>query len=337
MQTERGNMAIQEKHVELVSPRAKWNDEARCFTPWLAKNLDLLAEELCLELELVQTEKAVGPFYLDILAKDGENKVIVAIENQLGETDFSHLGQLLTYATGCDARIAILVAPEFTYEHTHALHTLNEWASGKIKFYGVKVEVYRRVNTSCLEPKFRRVVSPGFWNKDITLPSGAMSPLKRKCHDFFQQLKDGLTDAHLFHSPIIRFDYTGRLFRSRKDDRIGYAVSLEGGNDAWVTFHIEAEDKIQTKEIFDKLSAYSKDIEEAIEVGPDPEWLWNRANGKLYSSISIRRDGSINDPPEKLEDTMQWMRENLIKFKDFFDNRLEEFLTAPVPGDEERE
>ena len=81
MQTERGNMAIQEKHVELISPRAKWNDEARCFTPWLAKNLDLLAEELCLELELVQTEKAVGPFYLDILAKEGENKVIVAIEN----------------------------------------------------------------------------------------------------------------------------------------------------------------------------------------------------------------------------------------------------------------
>ena len=326
MQTERRNMAIQKEHVEMVNPRSKWNDEALDFTPWLAKNLLLLSEELGLKLEFVQTEKTVGPFYLDILAKAGENKVIIAIENQLEQTDFSHLGQLLTYATGCDARIAIWVAPEFTYEHTHALHKLNEWASGKIEFYGVKVEVYRRANTTCLEPKFRRVVSPGFWNKDITLPSGAMSPLKRKCHDFFQQLKDGLADAHLFHSPVIRFDYTGRLFRSRKDDRIGYAVYLEGGNDAWVTLHIEAEDKIQTKEIFDKFSAYAKDIEESIEVGPDPEWFWNRWNGKLFSSIGIRKDGSINDPPEKLEDTMQWMRENLIKFRDFFDNHLRKFL-----------
>ena len=30
-----------------------------------------------------------------------------------------------------------------------------------------------------------------------------------------------------------------------------------------------------------------------------------------------------------------WMRENLIKFRDFFDNRLDEFLSGPVTGDEE--
>ena len=126
-------MTIQEEYVEIVDPRSKWGHEALEFTPWLAKNLDLLGEVLGLELEFVQTEKRVGPFYLDILAKEGEN-VLVAIENQLEETDFSHLGQLLTYATGCDARIAIWVAPEFTYEHTHALHTLNEWANGKIAF-----------------------------------------------------------------------------------------------------------------------------------------------------------------------------------------------------------
>ena len=156
-----------------------------------------------------------------------------------------------------------------------------------------------------------------------------MSPEKRKYHDFFQQLKDGLPDARVFHDPVIRFDYKDRHFPSRKDKRIRYAVYLDGGNVAWVTLHIEAEDKIQTKEIFDKLRAHSKYIEESIEVGPDPEWFWNRWSGQRFSSVNIRRDGSINDPPEKLEDTRQWMRENLIRFKDFFDNRLEELLTAP--------
>ena len=44
--------------------------EALDFTPWLAGNLDLLGRELDMELELVQTEKPIGPLFLDILAKD---------------------------------------------------------------------------------------------------------------------------------------------------------------------------------------------------------------------------------------------------------------------------
>ena len=36
-----------------------------------------------------------------------------------------HLGQLLTYAAGLDARIAVWVAPEFLYEHAEALHRLS--------------------------------------------------------------------------------------------------------------------------------------------------------------------------------------------------------------------
>ena len=113
-----------------------WTNEEHDFTPWLARNLDLLEEELGLELKLVQSEKPVGPFFLDILAKEGKDKAMVAIENQLEETDHSHLGQLLTYATGCDAKIAIWVATEFLYEHANALHKLNEWAGEKRDFMG---------------------------------------------------------------------------------------------------------------------------------------------------------------------------------------------------------
>ena len=113
------------------------------FTPWLAKNLDLLGETLGMKLELVQTEALIGPFSLDILAREAARGVIVAIENQLEETDLTHLGQLLTYATGCGAHIAIWVAPYFGYEHAQALHRLNEWSSERIRFYGVKVEVLR--------------------------------------------------------------------------------------------------------------------------------------------------------------------------------------------------
>ena len=68
------------------------------FTPWLAKNLDLLGNEIGMKLELVQMEKAVGPMSLDILAKEVDTGDMVAIENQLEWTDTHHLGQLMTYS-----------------------------------------------------------------------------------------------------------------------------------------------------------------------------------------------------------------------------------------------
>ena len=122
------------------------------FTPWLADNLDLLGEELGIELEFVQREKPVGPFFLDILAKKAGTDVKVAIENQLEWTDTHHLGQLLTYATGCNAPVAIWVASGFTHEYAKALHRLNEWTSEGFRFYGVKVEVIKRTGDSCSEP-----------------------------------------------------------------------------------------------------------------------------------------------------------------------------------------
>ena len=84
-----------------VDVRTLWPHEALDFTPWLADNLDLLAAEIGLRLELVAREKPVGPYFLDILAKETRTQRLVAIENQLEWTNFGHLAQLLVYAAGC--------------------------------------------------------------------------------------------------------------------------------------------------------------------------------------------------------------------------------------------
>ncbi len=49
-----------------VDIREAWSHEALSFTPWLAANLDRLAEALGITLELVGTEIGVGPFAADI-------------------------------------------------------------------------------------------------------------------------------------------------------------------------------------------------------------------------------------------------------------------------------
>ena len=112
-----------------VDVRNKWPREDLDFTRWLAEHLDVLSGAVGMKLELIQKEKQVGPFYCDILARDVDSDVKVAIENQLESANHSHLGQLLTYAAGLEAQIAVWVAPEILYEHAAALHWLNTWTS----------------------------------------------------------------------------------------------------------------------------------------------------------------------------------------------------------------
>ena len=319
-------MGFEEEGVEQLDVRTKWGHEALDFTRWLAGNLDLLGAELDMKLELVQREKPVGPLSLDILATETDTDTMVAIENQLEWTDNGHLGQLITYAAGCDAHVAIWVAPEFRYEYAQALRRLNEWTRDGIRFYGVKVEVIRRSGNSCPEARFRKVVFPGGWNKDITQEPGAtMSPRAQQHYDFFQPLIATLISSDFADKAIQYFDHTGRIFASRINPAIGYAASFYGDS-AWVTLNIRMEDNELTKHVFDTLQVDRERIERSVDAGLDPDWRWLRADRYYFSTINVRRVGSIDDPPEKLEETRAWMMDLLPKFKEVFDRRLDDIL-----------
>ncbi len=316
--------------LELLDVRFLWPHEALDFTPWLARNLHLLGNELRMALKLVQVEKPIGPLFLDILAQDTETGVRVAIENQLEWADIGHLGQLLTYATGCNARVAIWVATGFRYEFAMALHRLNEWTRDEIRFYGIKVEVVRKTGVSCPEPRFRKVVYPGGWNKDLTLPTKPPPPpYVQKYNDFFQPLIADLMRTGFADKIVQHFNYTGRFFPSRLVPDVGYAVSLEGENDAWVTFHVQTNDNKLTKRIFDELQAEQDAIEAGIDAGSDPEWHWRRHDRFTFSSINVRKIGSIDDPPVKLDETRAWMLDLVFKFKETFDPCVARILSEP--------
>ena len=317
-------MTTPEEGMEYVDVHRKWPHEALDFTPWLAANLAMLSEVLGVKLELVRMEAPVGPFFCDILAREVGSGEKVAIENQLEWSDHRHLGQLLTYAAGLDAPIAVWVAPDFQYEHAEALHRLNKWTRDGLRFYGVKVMVLNTGNA--LEPRLYPVVTPEDWNKDITLPQGAVDPSKQQFHAFFQPLVAELCGTGFADKAIRRFGSTDRLFPSRINPGIGYVASLEGNNDAWVTLHIQTNDKGLTKRVFDELMRDKGAIEQSIAADPGEEWHWYRKNAHAFSNINIRRNGSIDDPPEKLEETRAWMRDLLPRLKEVFDPRVEKIL-----------
>jgi hypothetical protein len=154
--------------LERVELRDIWISEATSFTPWLArpKNMLVLAEALGIDLELEAQEKAVGPFRADLLCKDIGTDRWVLIENQLEKTDHTHLGQLLTYASGLEAATIVWIAARFTEEHRSTLDWLNKITDDSFRFFGLEVELWR-IGQSPPAPKFNIVSKPNAWSHSV--------------------------------------------------------------------------------------------------------------------------------------------------------------------------
>ena len=320
-------MAGTEDGLKRLEIQEMWPNEALHFTPWLAKNLHLLGDAIGMELELVQREKAVGSLSLDILAKDANTGNLVAIENLYGWTDVDHLGRLFIYAAGCNAPVSILIAEELAYEHAQTLHRMNEWTRDDVKFYGVKVEVIRRSGKSDLEPRLRKVVYPGGWDKDATAQPDAVQPQILKYRQFFKPLADELRRRGIADSVVQNWNHRDRMFRSRVDRKMGYQASISESV-SWVTLHIRAWGSVErSNRIFDELLAKRSEIEASVDIDQNTQWQWDRSSNYLFSSISVKRGGSIDDCQEKLDEIREWMLDLLVQFQQCFEPRLEEILT----------
>lgn len=138
-------MAIGLGEIRGVSVRTLWPNEARDFTPWLASenNIARLGSAIGLELEVENTEVAVGPYSADILARDIGTGKYVVIENQFGQTNHDHLGKLITYSSVLDATAVVWVSEKFTEEHQKALIWLNDHTTDDVSFFGVVLEVFK--------------------------------------------------------------------------------------------------------------------------------------------------------------------------------------------------
>ena len=130
------------------------------------KNIAILGEELKIDLEVIEMEKSVGPFRADILCKDTGTDKYVIIENQFGKTDHTHLGQIMTYASGLDAFTVIWIAENFTEEHRAALDWLNNITDENIEFFGIEIELFK-IGESSPAPMFNMVSKPNTWSKSI--------------------------------------------------------------------------------------------------------------------------------------------------------------------------
>lgn len=149
-----------------IDARLAWPYEARDFTPWLAENLPQLSQAIGLPLELKATEVAVESFAADILARCPDDDSLVLIENQLEMADHRHLGQILTYLAGLEAKIVVWIATDFREPHISAIKWLNEHTSDAFSFFAIRLRVVR-IGDSPAAPIFEVLERPSIWERRL--------------------------------------------------------------------------------------------------------------------------------------------------------------------------
>lgn len=158
----------------------------------------MLGETLNMSLEVEEEERRVGRFSADILCRDTATADgdWVVIENQLETTDHSHLGQIITYAAGLEAKTCIWVAAKFHEEHRAAIDWLNEVSGEGHQFFALEIELWR-IGESLSAPKFNIVAQPNDWKRDVgraarNVQTGNLSQTKQLQLAFWQGLNERL-------------------------------------------------------------------------------------------------------------------------------------------------
>jgi hypothetical protein len=282
-----------------------WKHEALEFTPWLAQNIEVLGEALGIDLRVVEVEKTVGSFSLDILAEDETGDPVI-IENQIYRTDHDHLGKVLTYLTNLNAKKAIWVSSDPRPEHIRAMAWLNESSPADTAFWLVRLEAYR-IGDSPAAPLFSKIVEPSPESKEIGQKKEELAQRHVERLEFWTELlgKAKLrTNLHANLSPS-------------KDNWVGTGIGTSGLGLSYVILLHEARVEIyidrgaaeQNKAIFDRLYSQKGDIE--ADFGRSLSWerLDDRRACRIASILGV---GGLRDQ-EKWPEIQEAMIDAMVR------------------------
>ena len=183
-----------------LDPREAWAHKANDFTPWLAEHLAQLGEAIGIPLDLEGTEVAVEGYSADILATYPADGSRVIIENQLEVSNHTHLGQIMTYLAGLEAKTVVWIAREFSGPHVSAIRWLNTHTTDDFAFFAIKLRVVRiGDDSSTVAPLFEVVERPNEWERELHAVNDVsgnerLNNLRRFRRDFWQSYVERYPD-----------------------------------------------------------------------------------------------------------------------------------------------
>ena len=297
-----------------VDVRDLWKHEQYDFSKWLAKdeNIEYLNEILGLTLVAVDNEVYVGPYRCDLVAKDETSGITVIVENQLEGTNHDHLGKIMTYASGLDAKVIVWIVKEAKEEHRAAIEWLNNNTSTDINFFLIEIHAYK-IGDSDPAPKFEVVEKPNDFvkrSKTKDREDGEMNKSQAARLYFWEEFNKVVAQR-------------GKPFNIRKATTDHWYDVAVGSSDAHISItlvnkfgNIVVELYISNnKALFDKLKAQKDSIESDLGFALD----WDRlGEQKKASRIKYYIDGLDFEKQENYPELMNTTIDIAVKMRDVF-------------------
>lgn len=299
-----------------VDVRDLWKHEQYDFSNWLAKeeNIKLLDDEIGLTLMDINKEVYIGSYRCDLVAKDETTGQIVIIENQLEATNHDHLGKIITYAAGLDAKTIIWIVKEAREEHKAAIEWLNNNSSEEIGFFLIELHAYK-INDSLPVPMFKVVEKPNNFTKT--------SKQNYSDKELNRSQNERLMFWEEFNTVIVA---KGKPFSVRKPTTDHWYDVAIGTSEAHLAINlVNKENKIvlelyilDNKKLFDHLYEDKEKIENTLQMN----FSWERLDGKKASRIKHDVLGLDFSDHSNYPQLMDECIEKILKMRDVFKKYL---------------
>lgn len=301
--------------LEEVDIRELWKHEQYDFSEWLSKkeNIENLNEILGLTLVDISKETYVGSYRCDLFAKDETTGIKVIIENQLEMSNHDHLGKIITYASGLDAKVVVWIVKEAREEHRSAIEWLNNNTNSNINFFLIEIHAYK-IGNSDNAPMFQVIEQPNDFiknNKSIN-SNDTMNKSQSQRLEFWNQFNNVLVER-------------GKPFNVRKATTDHWYNVAIGTSDAHIDITLVNKDSVigvelyitDNKEFFDKLYQRKDEIENDLGFKLD----WRRLNNSKASRIvtfikglNFDNHSNYNELMNKTIDLAVLMRDTFKKY-----------------------
>ena len=310
--------------LEPQDVRDFWAHEEREFTPWIADQLDgegssELENAIGLDIELIEREKPVGKYNVDIFAKVIDDGRKIVIENQLARSDHDHLGKSLAYAAGVDADIIVWIAPEFNDEHQDAIQWLNTNSREHIDLFAIRLEVWR-IDDSPPAVRLNPIEEPSEWKEKAQRATGELSDRESRREVFWTAFRDRITQErtplrarkpsprHYYSNPIGISGFHMAFLFDRQAGQRGITLFIE---DDEAAFYELVKDRDQIED----------------ELGHSLAWVepTETRTGNMRSEIRLRTDGTLADR-ENWNEHIEWFLEYGERFHEVFAHRLRDLI-----------
>lgn len=298
-----------------VDIRELWKHEQYDFSEWLSKkeNIENLNEILGLTLIDISKETYVGSYRCDLFAKDETTGIKVIIENQLEISNHDHLGKIITYASGLDAKVVVWIVKEAREEHRSAIEWLNNNTNSNVNFFLIEIHAYR-IGESDPAPMFQVVEQPNDFikNNKSTNRDESMNKSQSQRIEFWNQ----------FNNVVIE---RGKPFNIRKATTDHWYNVAIGTSEAHIDITLVNKDSLigvelyitDNKELFDKLFEKKDIIEKDLGFKLDWRRLDNSKASRIFYSIkglNFDDHSNYNELMNKTIDLAVLMRDTFKKY-----------------------